>query len=143
MDEESFMKVNKYGTEVWRNKECTIHRKNGPAVIHANGHKEWRINGALHREDGPAIIYSNGDKLWYINDSLHREDGPAIELHDGSKAWYQEGKLHRVDGPGREFDGKKEWWLNDILYKTKEEYFDALSGEAKTKCLFSEDFLNE
>jgi hypothetical protein len=48
-----------------------------------------------------------------------------------------------VDGPGREFvGGRKEWWLNDIPYKTKEEYFNALSDEAKTKCLFSEDFLN-
>jgi hypothetical protein len=121
MDEESFMKVNKYGTEVWRNKECTIHRKNGPAVIHTNGHKEWRINGALHREDGPAIIYSNGDRLWYINDSLHREDGPAIELHGGAK----------------------EWFINNKCYRTKEDWFDALSDEAKAKCLFSEDFLNE
>jgi hypothetical protein len=74
---------------------------------------------------------------------LHRKNGPALELSEGREFWYQNGKIHREDGPAIvELDGEKEWCLNGILYKTKESYFNALSDEAKAKCLFSEDFLN-
>lgn len=53
------------------------------------------------------------------------------------------GMRHREDGPAAIYsDGSYCWFLNDILYGTKESYFNALSEEAKTKCLFSEDFLN-
>jgi len=85
-----------------------------------------------------------GNKTWKNKKGLlHRLDGPAVEQEDGTKAWFQNGKLHREDGPAAiHFYGTKEWWLNDIFYKTKEEYFDNLSDEAKTKCLFSKDFLN-
>jgi hypothetical protein len=73
----------------------------------------------------------------------HRLDGPAIEFRNGYEAWYQNGLLHRLDGPAVVYnDGAKEWWINNECYHTKEEYFDALSDEAKAKCLFSEDFLN-
>jgi hypothetical protein len=41
------------------------------------------------------------------------------------------------------YDGKKQWWLNGEIYETKEDWFDALSDEAKSKCLFNKDFLNE
>jgi hypothetical protein len=85
-----------------------------------------------------------GTRIWRNKEGkFHRLDGPAIEYVSGSKEWYQYGLLHRSDGPAREFTrGRKEWWLNDIHYKTKEEYFDKLSDEAKIKCLFSEEFLN-
>jgi len=53
---------------------------------------EYRLYGKLHREDGPAIIWANGDKEWYINDKLHREDGPAIESANGDKKWFLNGK---------------------------------------------------
>ena len=90
-------------------------------AIDEYGNKRW-INtyGNYHRLDGPAIILLNGYKRWCVNGIIHREDGPAIVR----------------------IDGIKEWCLNGILYKTKEEYFDSLSDEAKAKCLFSEDFLN-
>ena len=39
----------------------------GPAIILANGGKEWLVNGKRHRLDGPAIEYPNGHKEWYIN----------------------------------------------------------------------------
>jgi hypothetical protein len=40
-----------------------------PAIIWANGDKQWNINGNRHRDnDKPANIYANGDKRWYIND---------------------------------------------------------------------------
>jgi len=85
------------------------------------GNKFWiKKGGILHRLDGPAREFENGHKEWWINGVVHREDGPACISSSGIKWWY-------VDG---------------ISYETKEEYFDALSDEAKIRCLFSEDFLN-
>jgi len=111
--------------------------------IDENGNKEWWKNGELHRLDGPALESICGTKEWYQNGLRHRLDGPAIEYASGSKFWFQYDKLHREDGPAViHFDDSKEFWLNDRLYKTKEKYFDNLSDEAKTKCLFSKDFLN-
>jgi len=121
MDEsEVIMTIDKIGTKRWRNKRGKLHRLDGPAVEFTNGTKEWHKNGLLHRLDGPAYITADGHKEWIFRDILHREDGPAIIYADGSKNWY----------------------LDGIRYKTKEDYFDALSDEAKSKCLFSEDFLN-
>jgi hypothetical protein len=70
-------------------------------------------------------------------------DGPAVILSSGHKEWWENGKLHREDGPAIIYpNGEKAWAINDIEYKTKDSYFNALSEEAKVKCLFSEDFLN-
>ena len=44
-----------------------LHRTDGPAVIHPNGHKEWWINDKLHREDGPAWIHPNGAEEWWLH----------------------------------------------------------------------------
>jgi hypothetical protein len=84
------------------------------------GNKLWLQNGIYHRLDGPAVIYKDRYKEWRIKHIYHREDGPAI-IRD---------------------DGAVEWFINNVCYKTKEDWFDALSDEAKMKCLFSEDFLN-
>lgn len=61
------------------NGRLTIHRDDGPAVIHKNGEKYWYNNGNLHRECGPAVITAAMHK-YYINDRLTRFDGPAIEV---------------------------------------------------------------
>jgi hypothetical protein len=144
MNNESTMRIDKNGNKNWKKKNGLLHRLDGPAIEWANGHKEWYQNGKLHRLDGPAIEWANGTKEWYQDGKIHRLDGPARERKNGTKEWWQNGKRHRLDGPAVVFlEGIKQWWLNDILYKTKEEYFNALSDEAKTKCLFSEDFLNE
>jgi hypothetical protein len=120
MDSESTLTIDSSKTKRWKNKK-----------------------GKFHRLDGPAVEYPSGAKEWFQNGKIHRLDGPARERTNGTKEWWQNGKRHRLDGPAVVFlEGIKQWWLNDILYKTKEEYFDALSGEAKAKCLFSEDFLN-
>ena len=86
-----------YQVEVTKNKtiwrwEGLIHRENGPAVIYANGDKEYRKNGKLHKENGPAIIYHNGRVDYYENDKRHNEKGPAIIYADGSETHYIEGK---------------------------------------------------
>jgi hypothetical protein len=85
-----------------------------------------------------------GNKFWKNRkEKIHRIDGPAVEWIGGGKAWYVNGEPHREDGPATIYEnGDKEWWINHIIYETKESYFDALSDEAKAKCLFSEDFLN-
>ena len=90
-------------------------------IVDRFGYKRWADkDGKSHRDGGPAIIDANNTRVWYVHGRIHREDGPAVESKNGSK----------------------EWWINDCFYKTKEEYFGALSDEAKMKCLFSKDFLN-
>jgi len=90
-------------------------------TIDVFGTKTWvNKNGEPHRLDGPAVEFTDGGKEWCINGLLHREDGPAFIYPIGIKWWY----------------------LNGASYETKEDYFNALSDEAKAKCLFSEDFLN-
>jgi len=64
-----------------------------PNIIkHADGSKEWYLNGKRHREDGPAYEEADGSKDWYLNGKRHREDGPAYEGADGSKRWFLNGE---------------------------------------------------
>ena len=121
MDDESTLEIDKFGNKFWKNKEGLLHRLDGPALEWpGGGGKRWYENGLLHRLDGPAYTTNSGYKQWRFRGSIHREDGPAIIYATGGK----------------------EWWVDGIKYKTKEDYFNALSDEAKMKCLFSEDFLN-
>jgi hypothetical protein len=108
------------------------------------GTKRWKYEKEeLHRLDGPAIEWRSGTKEWYQNNKLHRLDGPAYTTNAGYKEWRFRGSIHREDGPAIIYvSGRKEWRVDGIQYRTKEEYFDALSDEAKAKCLFSKDFLN-
>ena len=90
----------------------------------------YNKDGKPHREDGPAIIDADGRKEWYQNGEYHREDGPAYLDADGYKAWYINGKLHRTDGPAAIWsDGIHEWWINDTYYgngdKPPQEWLDA------------------
>ena len=95
-----------------------------------------------HRDDGPALITWDGSEMWYINNKLHRVDGPAVEWSDGKKEWWFDGKRHRGDGPAIELNnGMVSWFLNDIWFKTKEDWFEALTEEQKSKALYSEYFI--
>lgn len=49
-------------------------------------------------------IEKNGTKLWELNGEIHNEDGPAVEYPSG----------------------KKEYYLNDRLYETKEQWQEEL-----------------
>ena len=118
---ESIMSVSNTGTKTCRNAQGQLHRLDGPAVEWRNGSKEWWVDGFRHRSDGPSLVYNDGHMEWHLRGMRHREDGPAIIYNDGAM----------------------EWFIIDVHYRTKEEYFDALSDEAKSKCLFSKDFLNE
>ena len=52
-------------------------------------------HGELHRDnDLPAIVCADGAKEWHQNDELHRDnDLPAIVFADGAKEWYQNGEF--------------------------------------------------
>ncbi len=86
--------IDNYGTKQWYNNNRQYHRDNDlPAVIYADGSKEWYQNGWLHRDnDLPAIIHDNGDQYWFQFGQLHRDnDLPAIVYANGSEDWYQNG----------------------------------------------------
>jgi len=46
---------------------------------------------------------------------------------DGSKYWYYENNFHRLNGPAIErANGDKEYWVNDKLFYSFEEYKEAV-----------------
>jgi hypothetical protein len=114
-------------------KNNELHREDGPAVEWPsiegdNGHQAWYLNGKRHRENGPAVFHVNGDIEWYYHGALHRENGPAIESTiDGTikiYEWYLHDMRHRENGPAVECsDGYKEFWLNNVLIPSEEEYW--------------------
>ena len=109
-----------------------LHREDGPAVVRADGTKEWYLNGKLHREDGPAVESSSGSKEWYLNGQPHREDGPAFEWANGTKSWWLNGQLHREDGPAYEYaDGSKFWYLNGQSFSSEEEWKKRMRKKSK------------
>ncbi len=114
------VKIYENGNRLWFKEDGeTFHREDGPALEHADGTKEWWVDGLLHREDGPALEHADGTKEWWVDGERHREDGPAIEYGGGSrKEWYFNGKAlseeefnYRkklsCDGKIVEIDGKK------------------------------------
>ena len=102
------------GNKIWCNKQGQLHRTDGPAIIHADGSREWYRNDKLHRTDGPAVIWSDGTQFWYRNGKHHRTDGPAVVRADGYQSWWVNGQLHRTDGPAEIWgDGVQHWYVNN------------------------------
>ena len=107
------VEIDSNGTFWYKEGTNILHREDGPAVEHAEGTKEWWVNGKWHREDGPAVEHAEGTKEWWVDGKVHRLDGPAIEYANGYKCWYLNGKPHREDGPAVEHaEGTKEWWVD-------------------------------
>ena len=52
---------------------------------------EYRKGGKLHRNNGPAIIYADGSKEWWLNGERHRKGGPAIVHADGTERYFIHG----------------------------------------------------
>ena len=91
-------------------------------------------NGKQHRADGPAVVWADGNKEWWLNGKCHRVDGPAVECADGTKNWYLNRKLHRIDGPAIEYnDGNKFWYLNGEKYT--EEHFNKILKKVNKMCM--------
>lgn len=104
----------------YRTADGTLHREDGPAVVH-DGDEEWWFNGTRHRGgDLPAIVRYNGDSWWYTNGKLHRGgDLPAFVSTNGCLEWYSFGRLHRDgDLPATvDENGDREWWVNGFLHR--------------------------
>ncbi len=61
--------TDEYGVTIWRDIDGRFHRDNDrPAIIFADGTKEYWIDGHRHREHGPAIEWADGTVSHYIND---------------------------------------------------------------------------
>ncbi|RTK95513.1 MAG: hypothetical protein EKK64_06740 [Neisseriaceae bacterium] len=118
-------------SEMWK-KGKILHRKNGPAVFHSDGEKQWCYNGQWHRDnDLPAVSLPNGDVYFYRNgfrynfveqengtkeyynskNSLHKENGPAVIYSNGDEEWWFLGRKHRIDGPAVIY-GNKQYWFH-------------------------------
>ena len=102
----------------YRNADGTLHREDGPAVVHGQNEEFW-LNGKRHREDGPAVV-RDGDEEWFLDGKRHRgNDLPAIVRANGDRIWYNDGKLHRVgDLPAVMLgDGTLEWHFFGIIHR--------------------------
>jgi len=64
-----------------------IKKDNGYACYYAD--EEMTV---IHRLDGPAVEHADGHKAWYVEGKRHRLDGPAVECADGYKTWWVKGK---------------------------------------------------
>ena len=67
-----------------------------------------------------------------------------VRVHDyGTKIWLLYGQRHREDGPTIEhFDGRKEWWLNDVQC-TEEDFNKKMSSTVGMTILEAEKKLGE
>jgi len=109
-----------------------FHREDGPAVIYADGSKEWWVNGNLHRENEPAWIYHDGHKEWWVDGKKHRIDGPAVIFPDGNEEWWFNGERHRSNGPAVIGpNGHKEWWIKGN--KLEKEDFTSIEMVSRTQ----------
>ena len=116
-----------HGTQAWYQNNL-LHRDSDdqPAVIDADGSRQWYYMGDLHRDsDQPAVITANGSRMWYFRGHLHRDaiDQPSIINADGSCSWYCLGDLHREnDQPARIYaDGTCEWWYHGKHHRDKDQ----------------------
>jgi len=66
------------GTKIWY-MNGKRHRDNDlPAIEYSNGNKAWYKAGCLHRDEGPAILNADGTKEYWLNGSFD-EQGPMKE----------------------------------------------------------------
>jgi hypothetical protein len=90
------------GTQIWM-ENGRIHRDENdlPAVIYANGRREWFHQGDRARADDlPAVICEDGAQIWYVDGRMGRlDDKPAKIEADGTQIWMENGVVHRVGGP--------------------------------------------
>ena len=49
-------------------------------------------NGRFHRDKGPAVLHANGSREYYRHGLLHNENGPARLMIDGRTEFWIAGK---------------------------------------------------
>lgn len=133
-------------------KQSVIHSDDGPAVIHANGDKEWWTEG---RQCAP-IVRANGDKEWRKEGNLYRDnDMPTIVRANGDQEWmtvyHGTERLQRNgDRPAVvKVNGDEEWWMEGRKYKSQvngtivwfhpERFYNIPGGKGKGFGPFSSD----
>lgn len=117
---DSLLIVHADGCREWR-MNGVLHRLHGPAIIRKDGTQEWFLNGKQHREgDVPAIIRADGALFWCQNGQLHRNgDAPAFIDASGTQIWYRHGERHR-DGDSPAYidtSGIQEWWRHGVRHR--------------------------
>lgn len=128
------------GTLLWHDLEGKLHRVGGPAVIKADGTKEWWLDGKRSNPDGPAIERPDGSKEWYLDGKKNREgDLPAVEGAKGRKEWWVNDQLHRDNDLPAIVDPElhvEQWWNRGVRHR--DDYKPAIVIHAhdgfKTKC---------
>jgi len=112
--------ANGYGTGVdmiwyYRNKE---HRVGGlPAIIAANGDRQWKINGIWDSDIYPSLVFADGRQEWYKDNKRHCGHGPAIIFANGDRLWGVYGKMHRIGDPAFiGANGEEMWFLNGVQH---------------------------
>lgn len=94
-------------------KESTI-KKTGAYIEVFSERIKYYFNKALHREDGPAVVCADGSKEWFQKGKLHREDGPAI-AYGGTKLWFQNGNLIEEEKPKTITIENRTYTVGDII----------------------------
>lgn len=56
-------------------------------------------NGVPHRVGGPAVVYANGQREWWCRGQRHRVGGPAVIFPDGTQEWWVEGVQQMAPPP--------------------------------------------
>lgn len=85
------------------------------------------------------------EKEIQIVDRRYDEDMPngftGIRVDwEGISDYYKDGKLHRIDGPAYNFpDNRGDFYLNGMIYHSKESWFNDLTEEEQLKALFNID----
>ena len=68
------IRTNRKGDKSWFFNNV-LHREGGlPAIVYADGCKDWLVDGLYHRIDGPARTYTSGRRDFYINGEFLTED---------------------------------------------------------------------
>ena len=79
----------------------TVEKKEGGVTIitKSNGDIHYFLDNLPHRIGKPAILYADGGKEWWIHGYRHRDLLHAVELADGTRMWYNNGQLHWIKKP--------------------------------------------
>lgn len=84
--------------------------------VTADGSQLWTLPYSVtagklvwHRLDGPAIVSANGGKQWWVNNKRHRLYGPAIETPNGHNTYWLYGN---IVGLGMEV---QEWLIENYV----------------------------
>jgi hypothetical protein len=109
------------------------HRLDGPAIVCKNGNKEYWVNGKRHNDRNPAVIYDDGDYIaWWKCGLLHRDDGYALgDKKNKILQYWKNGMLHNENGPAHLNNDGKYYFINDILFSSK----NITSHITRTSCI--------